>query len=114
MIANIANAFVALPGGPFKPAVVSNVRPVTLDAGGSITTPAAATTRNCHCQVDSVTDAMREETGYQDKDVRLIILRLDGGLQQGERVTVAGATYRVETVSTDPLGIGFDCRGRAV
>ena len=57
---------------------------------------------------------MQREEGYQQKDVALIILRLDGTIDQGERVTVDGATYRVESVTTDPLGLGYVCRGRAV
>lgn len=114
MLGGIANAFTSLPGGPFKPAVIASNHPVTLDAGGSIAVAAAAVERDCYCQVDSVTDAMQREEGYQQKDVALIILRLDGTIDQGERVTVDGATYRVESVATDPLGLGYVCRGRAV
>ena len=114
MLGGIINAFASLPGGPFHDAVVASVRPVTLDTGGSIATPAASTSRGCKCQVDSVTDAMRREEGYQAKDVALIIVALAGSLEQGDRVTVTGATYRVESVTTDPLTVGYVCRGRAV
>ena len=113
MAASLSAAF----GGPFHDATVVKSRP-TLNAGGSVATGQAPVTRTCQCQVDACTDAMRREQGYQDKDVRLLILAgtLDGDVEQGERVTVGAGpgagTYIVMSIDRDPIGIYHECRGR--
>ena len=91
--------------------------PVT-DDGGSIVSPGVPVAFPCSCQVDIVTEAMRSEAGYRDKDVRLIVLAagMARGLDTDATVDVqagpsAGA-YSVQSASLDPIGSHYDCRGR--
>lgn len=109
--AGIARGFAASLGAPFKSATIANDRPAVLDAGGSIVTPTAPAFRSCLAQVDAATDLMRREDGYQDRDVALILLEA-GAVSVGEKVSVDGETYRIESVGSDPAGIGALCRGR--
>lgn len=109
--AGIARGFAASIGAPFKPATVTSDRPAALDAGGSIMVADYPVTRSCLAQVDAATDLMRREDGYQDRDVALLLLEA-GAVAVGEKVGVDGETYRVESVGSDPAGIGLLCRGR--
>ena len=69
-------------------------------------------------QVDSVTDAMRTEAGFVDRDVRLLILAdgLTRPIDTAATVSVsAGASagvYSVQRAQLDPMGVYWDCRGR--
>jgi len=126
MLVVIADAFsgIALSmsrafGGPYHDAVARwPGMPVTV--GGSIVTPGVPVEKPCSCQVDSVTEAMRSEAGYADKDVALLVLcaTLDGELDTDATVEVTAGpnagTYSVQSVSRDPMASHWLCRGRAV
>lgn len=102
--------------GPLFPAAVVTETPPVIDDGGSIVTPGVPSERPCSAQVDVVTDAMRREDGFADKDVRLILIGLDGGLDTFARVEVqagpSAGLYSVQSVQRDPVSVGFDCRAR--
>ncbi len=104
--------------GAFYDSVASWPGEPVLDDGGSIVSPGVPLEKPCSCQVDVVTEAMRQEAGFTDRDVRLLVLctTLDGPLDTAATVTVqagpnAGA-YSVQSISRDPVGSHWDCRGR--
>lgn len=103
-------------GGPYHPARVLVATPSTLDEGGSILTPGDVEARNCMVQVDTATEAMRAAEGYTEKDVRLFLIGLEGGLTTDARVEVAAGPgagiYAVQSVTRDTAGVGFEARGR--
>ncbi len=113
--AQIAAGFTGEDGPFFPAAVVSETAPV-VDDGGSIVTPGVPSERTCSAQVDVVTEAMRREPGFADKDVRLLLIGLSGTLDTFARVEVragpSAGTYSVQSVSRDPVSVGFDCRAR--
>lgn len=125
MVLTIADAFTSIAagfssalGGPYHPSIVRTQEDPVYDDGGSIITPGDVVERDCLCQVDSVTEAMRAEKGYADQDVRLLIIDLKGSLDTDAVVEVTGGphvgTYSVQTVSADPFSIYRECRGRRV
>ena len=91
--------------------------PVT-DDGGSIVSPGVPVAFPCSAQVDIVTEAMRSETGFRDKDVRLIVLAagigraLDTDAVIDVQAGPSAGRYSVQSVSLDPIGSHYDCRGR--
>lgn len=88
------------------------------DDGGSIVSPGTPVEKACSVQVDSVTEAMREAEGYSDQDMRLLVLAttLDGELDTDATVEVLAGphigSWQLATVSRDPAGISWECRGR--
>lgn len=86
--------------------------------GGSIVTPGTPVEKSCSVQVDSVTEAMRAAEGYSDQDMRLLVLAttLDGELDTDATVEVLAGphigAWQLATVSRDPAGIAWECRGR--
>lgn len=105
-------------GGPFHDARVLTVAAPVYDDGGSIVTPGMPVERPCMVQVDAVTEAMRSEAGFTDRDVRLLVISLDGELDTDARVAVDKGphvgTYSVQSVGTESFGIYAECRGRPV
>lgn len=89
------------------------------DSGGSIVSPGTPVVVDCHAQIDVVTEAMRLEAGYADKDVRLMILapNLSRAVDtDAELVVLAGphaGTWTIQGQSLDTLAFAFDGRGRA-
>lgn len=105
-------------GGPYHAAALLYEGTPVYEDGGSIITPGTPTEISCKVQVDRVTEAMRQAEGFLEKDVRLLILgpvaldtqpdlRVDAG-------PFAGQTYSLQTVGRDPLGLGWECRGRQI
>jgi hypothetical protein len=116
--ARIATAFSAAGLGPYQPSVASWPGVPVEDDGGSIIEPGDPVEIDVMAQVDSVTDAMRTEAGFVDRDVRLLVLAdgLSRPIDTDATVSVsAGASagvYSVQTAQLDPMGAYFDCRGR--
>ena len=104
----IRSAMAASPA--FKPATLHRDNQPELDAGGSIIAPGVAATWDVRAQVDVASEAMRSDADFQQGDVRLLLI--GGEPVVGDRVTVAGVTYALRTVASDPVGVGSDCRGR--
>lgn len=89
----------------------------TLDAGGSIAEPGIPTSAPCRIQVDAATDAMRQADDFRETDVRLIVVATGcaRAVDQSARVALAnGSTYSLRSVSLDPAGIAYTCRGRKI
>lgn len=114
----IAIGFSAISGGPFDDALVHSPGVPTMDLGGSISSAGTATQRTCQAQIDSVTQAMRESTGYAEGDMRIIILAatLAGAISTDDRVEILAGPFAglwmIEHIGIDTLGIGYELRGR--
>lgn len=116
--AHVAGAVSAAFGGPYHTATLLYDGEPVMDDGGSIATPGAATTLPCEVQIDAVTEAMRLDADFLERDVRLLILG-PAALTTEPRLGVttgpfAGQTYELRSVMRDPLAFGWECRARAV
>ncbi|MFS0771039.1 hypothetical protein [Sphingomonas sp. 1P08PE] len=116
--ADIGMAFSAAGLGAYFDSEVRWPGTPVLDDGGSITTPGTPIVKPCQVQVDAATEAMRAQEGYRDIDVRLLVLTasLAGQLDTDAIVHVtagpsAGA-WALQSVTLDPMGVYWDCRGR--
>ena len=118
--ANIAVAFSQAGLGPYHAANAITITDATYDAGGSIEAPGQAVERTCMVQVDTVTEAMRAQEGYSDRDVRLLTLAstLDGALDTSATITVLEGPnpgiYSLQTCVRDSMGVYWESRGRAI
>ena len=114
----IADAFSAAYGGPFHSALAKHPGTPVLDSGGSIEFPGVATERPCKVQVDSVTDTMKRDANYQDKDVRLFVLAasLVGDIGSDHTISIIEGPHigdwMIATVNRDPVAVGYECLGR--
>lgn len=117
--ANIAVAFSQVGLGPYQAAIAHWPGTPVYDDGGSISEPGLPIELECMAQVDAATQAMRAEVGYVGTDVALLVLcsTLDGQLDTDATVEVTAGpnagTYSVQSVSKDPMGSHWLCRGRA-
>lgn len=102
--------------GPFFSAVVRSDGGPMYDDGGSIATPGAVVGRSCVAQIDSVTEAMRNAEGFTDRDMRILILGLNGPLDTSHVIEMIDGpnvgAWTLQSAVTDPAGIGWECRGR--
>jgi hypothetical protein len=118
--AAIASGFSAVAGGPYTDGLLKWAGTPTLDAGGSITSPGTPVEIECKVQVDRATEAMRADAGFQQRDVRLLILAsgLTAIPDEAAHVDIAAGEnagiYALQTVERDPAGIGYECRARLV
>ena len=116
--AGIATAFSSAGLGAFYDSTATWAGVPVTDDGGSIVSPGDPVTAPCLCQVDVVTDAMRAEAGFVDRDVRLLVLRstLSRRLDTDATITVlagpSAGVYSVQSAALDPIGSHWDCRGR--
>ena len=116
--ADLALAFSEQFGAPFGPAVAVWPGTATYDAGGSITAPGTPISLPCKAQFDAPTQAMRQAEGFLETDARIIVLAasLAATLDQSAQIDVASGpnagSWALLTVTRDPAGIGYECRGR--
>ena len=65
---------------------------------------------------DAPTQAMRAAEGFMETDARVIVLAFAASLDTKARITVASGanagTWELLSVTRDPAGIGYECRGR--
>lgn len=118
--ADIALAFSEAGLGPYHDSEARWPGTPVIDDGGSIVSPGTPIALTCDCQVDSVTEAMRSEAGYTDRDVALLVLAstLAGELDTDATIAVlagpyAGNSYSVQSVGKDSMASHWVCRGRA-
>lgn len=113
--ASIALGFSQAMGGPYHPGKVVRQGEPVRDDGGSIVTPAAVTRIDVSVQVDSATEAMRGESGFSDKDMRLLVLG-DVDLTTDDVIAVLAGEHAgrwsVQSCERDAAGIGWSVRGR--
>ena len=118
--ASIATGFSSLAGAPFYAATARWQGVPTYDAGGSITAPATPVNLACQVQFDSATQAMRSDAGFQQDDVRMLVLAsgLARNIDTAAKIIVPSGkwagTWQVLSAQLDPAGIGWDCGGRRV
>lgn len=114
--AQIAGAVSAAFGGPYHDAQLLYDGEPVFDDGGSIISPGTPFTVPCSVQVDSATEEMRTSADFLETDVLLLILGPDV-LTTAPRLHVregpfATNVYELRTARRDPLGFGWECRGR--
>lgn len=118
VFASLATAFSEQFGGPYAEGYAEWPGTATYDTGGSITAAGTPARIDCRVQVDVATEAMRQAEGFLATDVRLLVIglaALDDSAKIGVTAgTFSGSVYRLLSVSRDPAGIGFECRGRRV
>ena len=116
--ADIALSISGVLGGPFHDAIARWPGAPTTDSGGSIVTPGTPVVKSCSVQVDAATEGMRLADGFTDGDMRLLVLAstLDGDMDTSATVEVLAGphagSWMVATVTRDPAGIYWECRGR--
>lgn len=112
LFAQLATGFSEQFGAPYAPATVRWSGMPALDDGGSITAPGTPTEVDCRAQVDAATEAMRTAADFTDTDVRLLVLG-PASLDTYATIEVEGrGDFALITVTRDPAGIGWECRGR--
>lgn len=116
--ASLAARVSAAVGGPYVAGQVIDQANVQMDDGGSVVASDAPGVRGCQVQIDAATWGMRQSDGFVDGDLRFIVLAatLDGALGTDARINVlsgpsAGA-WMVSQLTLDPVGVGFEGRGR--
>lgn len=118
LFASLASGFAARFGAPFESARVVWPGAASYDSGGSIVAPGEPVTAACSVQFDAATQQMRQDAGFLATDVRIIVLAatLDGALDESARIEVDtgpnAGTWAIVSVTRDPAGIGYECRGR--
>jgi hypothetical protein len=110
--AGFARAISSAMGGPYQEATLERRAAPQFDDGGSIIAPGALETSACLVQIDDLTRDMRADADFVEGDVRLIILA--DGLEFVPNTDSKVAGYSIRSVSSDPMGIGYVCRGRPV
>ncbi|ODU34454.1 MAG: hypothetical protein ABS88_02165 [Sphingopyxis sp. SCN 67-31] len=115
---DIALSISAAVGGPYHPGSLNYPGEPVYDLGGSIIDPGTPYGVDVHVQVDDVTEDMRADADFQERDVRLLILGPDT-LDAVPTVSVtagpfSGQLYSIRSVSRDTLGFAWECRGRAI
>lgn len=117
-MANIARGVSASIGVGYVAGVAKWSGTATLDDGGSIQTPGTPEEHDCDVQVDGVTEAMRNDAEYRDKDMRLTVLRdgLAREIDTDAKIEVStgphAGTWQAIKVFGDGAGIYFDVMGR--
>ena len=120
IFANLATGFAAQFGAPFQDVIARWPGKASYDDGGSIVSPGTPVEKPCKAQFDAPTEAMRNDPGFLERDVRILLLSgtLDGPLDTSAKVFVEegphAGTWSLESATGDPAGIGWECRGRKV
>lgn len=118
IFANLATGFSEAFGGPFIDATASWPGTPVYDDGGSIVTPGTPVDLPCKVQFDTATTAMRQTEGFQQTDVRILVLgaSITAPISTEASIVVAegprAGTWSLLSVERDPAGIGYECQGR--
>jgi len=118
VFSSLATGFAQQFGAPFGDAVATWPGAPVKDAGGSIVTPGTTVALPCKAQFDAPTQDMRLADGFLATDARILVLSasLSGTLDTDAKITVAtgpnAGTWALMSVTRDPAGIGYECRGR--
>jgi len=89
-------------------------RTITEDAGGSQTV--TTTSVPIKVQTDRVTESMRQQPGYTDKDVRLIVLSagVSAITSDDQIIDSRGDTWSLIDPALDVCGSHYEMRGQRV
>jgi hypothetical protein len=115
--AQVATAVSSAFGGPYHAGKLRFPGEPVMD-GGSIVSPGTPEEYDCRVQVDAVTEAMRGQDGFTDKDMRLLIIAPDLARAVDTSATVEvlsgphAGVWMIATNAKDVLGFAFDGRGR--
>lgn len=118
--ADLATGFSGMVGVPYYDATATWPGTPTYDDGGSITAAGTPIVKACSVQFDYATQAMRQAEGFLETDMRLLVLAasLSASLNTKAQIAVAAGpfagTWELLSVTSDPAGIGWECRGRRV
>lgn len=120
IFSDLATGFSDQFGAPYTDATANWPGTPTKDAGGSITDPGTPVSKACKAQVSRPTQAMREDAGFLQTDMRLHVLvaSLDATLDTEAQIVIASGvhagTWELQSVDLDSAGIGWTCRGRKI
>ena len=93
--------------------VVHNAELIDDGKGGYTRNPDANSP--CKARIDRVTEYMRLEEGFTDKDVGLFILQTPGlVVDEDSELTLNGVRYTLGTLRQDPLQAAWQVRGTPV
>lgn len=116
--AGIAIAFSDAGLGAYHPAVARWAGEPVFDDGGSIITPGTPVSIPCRAQIDIANLAIRQQEGYIDKDVALLVLAsgLSRPIDTKAVIDVAEGAHKgawsVQSAALDPMVTHYFCRGR--
>ena len=116
--ATVAQSVSAMFGGPYYDAIIRRQGNAVYDDGGSIVTPGTPISRICQAQVDVATQDMRNEVGFTDGDVRILVLAntLAGAVTLDDSIELLGGAHiglwQIQSISVDPFNIYYELRGR--
>jgi len=83
----------------------------TDDGKGGYTT-GVATSQDCEALIGDVTEYMKKEAGYTDKDVGLFVLQGPGlTLNDHDEVEIDGKTFSLGIIKSDPAQAAWEVRG---
>lgn len=70
----------------------------------------------CRAQIDAVTEAMRQEPGYDSTDVMILVLEygLEASIDTDCEITVKGVRRSIASVVNDPAYSYFQLRGKNI
>lgn len=120
--AEIANGFSSIAGAPyFDGAVIIDAQPGGYDDNGVFQPGQPPQQIPCRVQIDSLSEAMRAQAGFSDKEYRFIVLAsgLGVALNADAKVTVTDAkapadfigAWLVSSLQRDPAGIAWTGKG---
>jgi hypothetical protein len=118
--AELAAGFSEQFGAPFHEATAVWPGTPAYDDGGSIVTPGTPVSDACKVQVSAPTEAMRGDAGFVATDMRLLVLAASLGAVLGTEAKIVipagihAGSWELHSVTRDPAGIGWNCRGRRV
>lgn len=92
------------------------IRKTVIDDGKGGYTRGQDGTISCSIKIDSVSESMRLELGYTDKDVALYILQNEGFVltSDDEVRDHTGQRYALGTLRTDPVNVAWLVRGTPI
>lgn len=120
VFAALATTFSNAAGGPFVDAIATWPGTPTYDNGGSIAAPGTPESHACAAQFDAPTQQMRSAGDFLQTDVRILVLAgsINRALDTSASITVASGpnagAWALLSCQRDPVGIGYDCRGRRI
>lgn len=120
IFADLAIGFSGAFGGPYIDATAVWPGTPVYDDGGSIVTPGTPVELPLKCQFDDTTLAMRQAEGFQQTDVRILVLAasISAPITTEASIVVASGdragTWSLLSARRDPVGIGYECQGRKI
>lgn len=112
----IQSVFGSIFGSFYLPGLLTRVTLAPDGRGGGVAIPID---QNCRVQLDACTEVMRQQPGYTDTDMRILILQagVDGGPVDTDCEVeplagpYQGRRFKIAWVTQDPAASYWECRG---